>query len=324
MDFLKGKKILVTGARGMVGRNMVQKVAGVSGLEIFAADYSKDSDTGGGNIHFIDTDLTVAENCKAAVEGMDYVMMFAAKIDRRPKDLNYLLDNVKMDFGTLEAAYNAGVKKVLWLSSATGYPAMPRALKEDDMFLDDPMEGYFPLGWTNRYIETLCRMYATKMNRKMSVVILRPTAIYGAYGDFNFATSHVFSALIRKVAERQNPVEVWGKGKTKRDFIHVDDVVDACLLALEKTEGFDVFNVGLGHAYSVKELLEMIIEVDGFKDAVVKYDTTKPEKAPEISVDCAKIKEVIGFEPKTPIKDGIAKTIKWYKDTYFGPNKGGS
>lgn len=317
MHFLKGKKILITGAAGLVGTNTLIRLKNDPDIFVKAADCKKEPNVLSDNISYVQADLTNYDNCKEIVENIDYLMMFAAKIVRRSADLRHLLPNLSINLNMLEAAYHAGVKKVVWLSSATAYPPFDSPVKEEHMFDDDPYDVYFPLGWTTRYLEILCRMYAKKLKRQMTAIILRPTAIYGKYGDFNLSTCHVLPALIRRVAERQNPLEIWGTGEIKRDFIYVDDVVDACLLALEKVDGFDEFNIGAGKTYSVKELLKLIINIDQYNDAHIKYDKSKQMKAPVISVDCSKAKERIAFETKTSISEGIALTLNWFKKNYL-------
>ena len=312
--FKMSKRILVCGATGLVGTNMLVRLRDDPDFHIRAVHRKKKPKIFSNNIYYEEADLTVFDDCKRLVEDIDYVLMFAAKIERRSTNQEYIISNLIMNSQLLEAAYNAGVEKFLWLSSATAYPPSEEPLREDKMFDGDPHDVYFPLGWMTRYIEILCRMYAEKLKRHMTAIVLRPTAIYGRYDDFNSHTSHVLAALIRKVAERQSPIEVWGTGEVKRDFIYVDDVVDACLLALEKVSGFDVFNIGLGNSYSVKELLEIILEVDGFSQAKILYDKSKQVTSPIIAVDCNKAKEAIGFEAKTTIREGIGKTIEWYRN----------
>lgn len=313
-NFLNNKTVLVTGATGLVGSNMLFRLQNIPQVKVKAIYHTREPQVLSDNISYLRADLTNLEDCKRAVEGIDYVMMFAAKIARRSANLEYLTPNLLMNVQMLEAAYQAGVKKFLWLSSATAYPPKDVALKEEQMFDADPYDIYFPLGWMTRYIEILCRMYSTKLKRKMTTIVLRPTAIYGEYCDFNFSTCHVLPALIRRVVERHNPLEIWGKGEVRRDFIYAGDVVEACLLALAKIEDFSEFNIGLGKTYSVKEILDLILDVDNYLDAQVVFDPSKPVKAPSISVNCTKVKETIGFEAKTSLREGIEKTIKWLKE----------
>jgi len=315
LNFLKGKKILITGATGLMGTHTLLRLKELPDVFVRATVHNRGSFVGASNIAYVKADLTQADDCERVVEGMDYVLMFAAKIDRQNLSGDSTLQTLDMNAKMMKAAHNAGVKKYLWLSSATGYPSSSVPMAEDDMFRDDPHESNFLLGWTVRFIEKLCEAYALKMRKPMPVIVLRPTAIYGPWGDFDYATSHVLSALVRRVVARENPLEIWGTGDSCRDFIYVEDVVDACFLALERVERYDVFNIGSERANSVKELLSLILEIDNFPDAKVVFDGSKPAKAPAILVNCRHAKDVLGFEAKISLAQGLKKTIIWLRNT---------
>lgn len=313
MNFLKGKKILVTGAAGFVGANVLARFKEMPEVKVRAVYHKREPVIFAENIESASADLTSIRDCKQVVKDIDYVMMFAAKIDRRGNSIESQTSNLLMNIQMLESAYQAGVKKFLWLSSVTAYPLSSEPLREEQLFSADPADKYFSSAWTIRYIETLCRMYATKLERPMPVSVLRPAAIYGEYCDFGFATCHVLPALIRRVAERQNPLTIWGTGETKRDFVYVSDVVSACFLALERIGEFEVLNIGMGKSYSVRELLDLILDIEGYTDAPVVFDSSKPDNAPSILIDCTKAKKVIGFEAKVSLREGLVKTIEWFK-----------
>lgn len=313
MNFLKGKKILITGGAGLVGTNVLARFKDMPKVKVRAVYHKKEPAVCAENIEYINADLTKLGDCKRVVKDIDYVMMFAAKIDRSGINFESQTANLLINTQMLESAYQARVKKFLWLSSVTAYPLSHKPLKEEQMFVADPVDKYFFTAWTTRYIEILCRMYATKLERPMAVSVLRPAAIYGEYCDFDFATCHVLPALIRRVVQRQNPLTIWGTGETKRDFVYVGDVVSACFLALEKIEGFEELNIGLGKSYMVRELLDLILDIEGYANASVVFDSSKPESAPSISIDCSKAKKVIGFEAKVSLREGLVKTIQWFK-----------
>ncbi|MFC1789593.1 NAD-dependent epimerase/dehydratase family protein [Patescibacteria group bacterium] len=313
---LKGN-YLITGASGSMGTTALLRLKDVPGINVRAADL-KEPRVSGDNISFVKADLKNLETCKEIVKNIDYVLMFAAILSTAPvmakNPVSHVTSNMIINSQMLEVAYFAGVKKFLWLSSTTGYPQKDEPLKEEDMFKGDPPDNYFSVGWMSRYTETLCRMYAAKLKNPMTTIILRPTNIYSEYESFNLEDSHVLPALIRKAVERQDPIEVWGTGEQKKDLVYADDVFDACLLALEKIDSFDTFNIGYGKEYSIKELLKTILEIDNYNDAKIIHNTSKPSTISKRLIDTTKIKKVLGFKPKTTVKEGIAKMIKWYKD----------
>lgn len=317
MNFYRGKNVLVTGGTGLVGVNLIKRLLAL-GANIRATIHRKDPIIIDERIDYLRCDLTKMEDCKKAVDGIDYVFHCAANssgaatIEKSP--LVHVTPNILMNSQILEAAYFAKVKKFLWISSTTGYPPSgDRPIKEDEMFDGDPYEKYFFAGWMKRYTEILCRMYSEKLPNPMATVVLRPTNIYGEFDDFEFETSHVLPALIRKVAERQNPIEVWGTGNDIRDLIYVDDFVDAVLLSMKKIESYNPINIGLGKTYSVKEILRMILEIDNYTDAKIVFNPSKPSMIPIRAIDTNKAENVLGFRAKTELREGIKKTIEWYR-----------
>lgn len=308
---LKGKKVLVTGASGFVGTNALLRLAEIEDCQVAAADVSP-LKVKAKNIAFLKTDLMDMEQCKKAVKGADYVLMLASRVNRRGKDMSYLKSNIMMNFNTLEAAYNSGVKKCVLLGSATGYPSADVPLREDEMFLRDPADENFGVGWAARYIEKLAQMYSAKLERNMPVIVLRATAIYGPYCDFNLDTCHVLPALIRKVAERHSPIEMWGDGRTKRDFVYVDDVIASALYSLQNIKERDAFNIASGSPVSVKDLLSLILEAEKYGNAKINFNLSKQLKTQPIVIERSKADRAMGIPP-TPLKEGIRKTLDWFK-----------
>ena len=321
MSFFKNKNVLITGGIGFVGINLINKLL-QSEASLRATIHKKEPVVYDDRIDYIKCDLTQMEDCRNVVKSMDYVFHCAAStsgaatIEKTP--LVHVTPNIVMNAQLLEAAYLGGIKKFLWISSSTGYPPSgDRLVKEEEMMKGEPYDKYFCVGWMKRYTEVLCRMYSEKLKNPMTTVVLRPTNIYGEYDDFEFETSHVLAALIRRVAERYNPIEVWGTGNDVRDLIYVGDFVDAMLLAMEKIDSYDTFNIGLGRGYNIKQVLKMILEIDGLTDAKVVFDSSKPTTIPIRLVDTTKAETILGFKPMTGLKEGIKKTIKWYRENKF-------
>ena len=318
MKFYKGKNVLVTGATGLVGVNLLKRLL-ETGTKTRAVWHLRRPVLRSGAIDYVKADLTRREDCERVTKGMDYVFHCAANtsgaavIDKTP--LIHVTSNIVMNAQLLEAAYFAGVRKFLWLGSSTGYPSTgARPVREAEMFKGDPFEKYFCVGWMKRYTEVLCRIYGQKLARTMTTIVLRPTNIYGEYDDFHFETSHVMPALIRKVVERHDPIEVWGNGEDVRDLIYVGDLVESMVMAMEKVKSYSVFNVGFGRGYKVKDLLKKICALDGYKGCRIVFDPSKPQMIPVRRVDLAKIRKNLGFFPRTTLEDGIRRTIAWYRE----------
>lgn len=322
MDFTN-KKVLVAGGAGLVGANLIKRLL-PTGADIRATLYQRqppvmrDSSVPVRGIDYILSDLTRCEDCQRACDGIDYVFMCAAKVSgakvMSESPLSLFTPNIIMPCLMLEAAYNAQVKKYLTFGSSTGYPPSDRPVKEEELFDGEPYEKYSLIGGHTRIKEKLCEIYSEKVSPRMPVVVLRPTNIYGPHDNYDLATCHVTPALIRKVIERQDPIEVWGQGNEVRDLIYVDDLIDAVLLAMEKVDRYDPINIGSGKGYSVKEILKTCLEVEGYTDAHITFAPGKPTMIPERYVDISKAKRVLGWKPKTSLKEGIRKTIEWYRE----------
>ncbi|MHB1275907.1 MAG: NAD-dependent epimerase/dehydratase family protein, partial [Candidatus Humimicrobiaceae bacterium] len=258
------------------------------------------------------------DDCKKVVKDMDYVFMCAANTSGAAviasTPLVHVTPNIIMNSQVLEAAYNAKIKKFVWLSSNAAYPPTDdRPVKEEEMFNGNPYDVYFGVGWMKRYTEILCRLYSEKLKDKMVTVVLRPSNIYGPYDDFDFATSHMMAATIRKVVERHSPIEVWGTGDDIRDLIYIDDFIESLILAAEKINTYDPLNIGFGKGYSVKEILKILFELENWKNPIVKFNTTKPSMIPVRLIDTTKAERVIGFKARIDIREGLRRTVEWYK-----------
>lgn len=240
-EMFRTSKVLVAGGAGFVGVNLIKRLSEL-GAEVTATLHKKPVVIDDGRIKYIRCDLTKREDCRRAVEGADYVFMCAANtsgaavMEKTP--LVHVTPNVVMNTLMLEAAYKAGVQNFLFISSNTVYPATDHPVKEDEMVPGQMFEKYFCVGWMKQFTEILCKMYAEKIKNTMKTVVVRPANIYGPHDDFVWETSHVLPALIRKVVERHDPIEVWGDGNDIKDFIYIDDFVEGVLLAIEKIQTF--------------------------------------------------------------------------------------
>lgn len=317
----KNAKVLVTGGSGFVGVNLVKRLLS-QGAQVTATLHESDAVLQDDRIRYVRVDLRKAEDCARVVAGIDYVFMCAANTSgaavMAKTPLAHLTPNVLMNVSMLEAAYLANVKKFLFISSNTVYPLTDFPVKESDV-TNEFYEKYFIVAWMKRFTEIVCEMYATKIAKPMKVVVVRPANIYGEHEDFDWETSHVIPALIRKVVERHDPLEVWGDGLDLKEFIYVEDFIDGMMLAMEKLDGFQPINIAVGKPLSVRDVLQHILEIDGYTNAKVVYNAAKPSMIPKRLIDTTMATEKLGFRPRFTVEEGLARTIQWYRDSVGTP-----
>ncbi len=316
--YFKDQLVLVTGAAGLTGSALTARLVR-EGARVRATLRTRKPEKLVPGVEYVTCDLTQPEVCKAVVKDVRQVFHCAANTTgaavMSSTPMVHVTSNVVMNSWLMEACYEARVEKFIWLSSTTGYPDSDQPVKEEDMFVGEPYEKYFFVGHMKRFTEVLCRMYGEKLPRKMTSIVLRPSNIYGPGDKFEFERSHVTPALIRKVIERHNPLEVWGTGNDVRDLIYVDDCVEAIMLAAEKLNAYTALNVASGTSCSVKQILNTILDLENCRDVKVVFDPSKPTMIPVRLVDVSKAEQVLGFRAKTDLRTGLQKTIAWYKST---------
>jgi GDP-L-fucose synthase len=311
---LKGKTALVAGGCGFLGTHLILRLL-KEGARVRATRHEKPPKIDRPEVEWITADLRVPETCANVVAAADYVFLAAANtqgaavIAQNP--IAHVGPNVAINTNMIGAAYQAGVKKLLFISSGAAYPPTDHPVREDEMFSSEPADIYYAVAWMKRYAEILCYTYAQKIRSPMPAVVIRPSNVYGPFDKFDFKTSHVTAAQIRRVTERQRPIQVWGSGLDERDVIYVDDFMDGLMAAFRAELPYLAINICSGRNVTVRDIISTAIKVDGFEDAEVTYDTSKPSTIAKRPMSAAKAKELLGFEAKTGLADGIAKTIAW-------------
>ena len=228
--------------------------------------------------------------------------------------LVHLTPNVLMNMQMLEASYEAKVKKFLFISTNTVYPLTDFPVKEDDV-TNEFYESYHIVAWMKRFTEIVCDMYSTKIENPMQTVIVRPGNLYGPHDKFDWEKSKVLPALMRRAIERQDPFEVWGDGNDLKDFLYIDDFIDALVKALW-IETSNPINIASGIPITIKEALNEILIASNFEDANVRFDASKPSMIPKRLINIDKAQQLLEFKPKVSFREGIEKTIDWYKSYY--------
>jgi GDP-L-fucose synthase len=316
LNFFSGKNVLVAGATGFVGSHLTDRLVDL-GANVTGTVRNTNLAIKNPKAKYLEADLELAKDCELVTKDIEFVFMCAANssgaevMTKTP--LVHLTPNVIMNSQMLAASYANEVKKFCFISSNTVYPLTDFAVAEKDV-TGEFFEKYFIVGWMKRFSELMCEMYARKINNPMSTLIVRPGNLYGPRDKYKKSESKVIAALIRRSFEKENPFEVWGDGEDIKDFLYVDDFIDALIETFEKSKDFDVFNIASGVPVTIKEVLKDIIQISENQDIQVKFDVSKPTMIPIRMIDISKIKAEIGKPLPVSSKEGLLKTFKSFNN----------
>ena len=299
-------QVYVAGHNGLVGAALCRRLK-QDGIEPLVADRSE-------------LDLTDQRAVDAWFSERDVgqVYLAAAKVggiyanDTYPAE--FLRDNLVIQSNIIHSAWQHGVKKLLFLGSSCIYPKLADQPMSEDSLLTGPLEP------TNEWYAIakiagikMCQAYRKQYG--FEAIAVMPTNLYGPGDNFDLETSHVLPALLRKFHEAkiagEGKVTVWGSGEPRREFLHVDDLADACIHLMANYSSPDIINVGWGKDISIAELASLISEIVGFSGGI-EFDRSKPDGTPRKLLDTSKL-SVSGWRPSIPLLDGIAATYDWYQ-----------
>ena len=303
----KKSKIYLAGHKGLVGSAIMRNLKSKGYNNII---YSTSSEL----------DLTRQEKVEDFFkkEKPDYVFLAAAKVGGIKANDKYsaefIYDNMMIQNNVINAAYENGVNKLLFLGSSCIYPKhAPQPMKEEYLLtgkLEETNEAYAIAKISGI---KMCQFYNKQYGTNFISVM--PTNLYGPNDNYDLETSHVLPALIRKFHEAKvnndNEVVIWGTGEPKREFLHVDDLADAVVYLMNHYDGNQHVNIGVGKDISIQELAELIKDIVGFKGEIVN-DTSKPDGTPRKLLDVSRLNE-IGWEANIGLREGIEMTYEWYK-----------
>ncbi len=309
---IKTAKILLTGGFGFVGRKVFTELI-KQGAK--AKNISR--------LRSKQLDLRISKNCARAVKNKDLVIHLAANVGgigynlEHPGKLFY--ENAIMGIQLIEEARKAKVKKFVQVGTVCAYPKYPLHIpfREADLWLGYPEETNAPYGNAKKMLMEMLQAYRREYG--FNGIYLLPTNLYGPEDNFNHNSSHVIPALIKKFIEAkkhgQAEVVVWGTGKASREFLYVDDVARAIVLASQKYNKSEPVNLGSSYEITIKALVTKIHKLSGFTGKVV-WDKTKPDGQPRRKLDVSKAKKEFGFVSKVSFEVGLKKTIAWYVKTH--------
>jgi len=302
---LAGARVWVAGHRGMVGAAIVRRLAG-TGCEVLTAGRE-----------------TVDLLRQQPVEDWllrakpDAVVLAAAKVggivanDSRPAE--FLYENLAIETNVIHGAWRAGVRKLLFLGSTCIYPRLAPQPMPESALLTGPLEP------TNEWYAVakiagikLCQAY--RRQHGADFIAAMPTNLYGPGDNWDLVSSHVAAALMVKIHRAKlaaaRTVEIWGTGAPRREFLHVDDCADACAFLLERYDGEEIVNVGVGADLTIRELAETLARVIGWSGEFV-FDRAKPDGTPRKLVDVSRL-NALGWRASIGLEDGLSRTYAWF------------
>lgn len=302
---LAGRRVFVAGHRGMVGSALARRLA-QAGSRVLTVSRG-------------DVDLRRQADTEAWIEAArpEAVFVAAATVggilanDTRPAE--FLYDNLMIAGNVIEASRRAGVAKLLFLGSSCIYPREAPQPMAEEALLTGPLEP------TNQWYAVakiaglkLCAAY--RRQHGCDFIAAQPTNLYGPGDTYDLQASHVVPALIAKMHRArisgQEEVEVWGTGRPRREFLHVDDLADALVFLMERYSGEQHINIGCGSDVSIAELAALIAEVVGFAGGL-RYATDKPDGAPRKLLDVGRLK-ALGWQPRIGLREGLADAYRWF------------
>jgi GDP-L-fucose synthase len=296
-------RVLVTGGGGFLGSHLVERLER-DGHDVVAARQ-------------VDYDLTRGEDAERMFRDADAELVFhlAAEVGgigaNRANPGRFWFANLQMGLNVLEQARLHSTPKLVLLGTVCAYPKFtPVPFHEDDLWNGYPEETNAPYGVAKKSLLVGAQAYREQYG--LSSIFVLPTNLYGPRDNFDLETSHVIPALIRKMLESPDEVVLWGDGSPTREYLYVEDCAEGLALAAERYDGAEPVNLGTGVETSIRETAELVAEAVGFEGRIT-WDTSMPNGQPRRSLDASRAEELFGFRARTPLREGIARTVAWYR-----------
>jgi GDP-L-fucose synthase len=302
------KKIVVTGGAGFLGRYLVQRLRVMAGVEVSVPRSEQ-------------YDLTKAEAIVRLLDDArpEMVIHLAAVVGgigaNQKNPGRFFYENLMMGTQLIEQSRLKGVRKFVALGTVCAYPKFtPVPFKEDDIWNGYPEETNAPYGLAKKMMLVQAQSYREQYG--YNTIFLLPANLYGPNDNFDLETSHVIPALIRKCVEAERSgapyIEAWGSGGVSREFLYVEDCADGIIRAARDYDESDPVNLGNGREVMIRDLVEMIARLTGFKGEI-RWQASKPDGQPRRQLDVTRAYERFGFRAQTSLEEGLQRTIEWYK-----------
>ncbi|MBT4376316.1 NAD-dependent epimerase/dehydratase family protein [archaeon] len=313
MDIYKGKKVLVAGGTGLIGRPLVDMLLD-KGAKVRISSLD-DPSRANPEAEFMQLDLTKYGNCEEVCDGQDFVFNLLG-IKGSPKmtmerPASFFESMILFNTNMMKAARETGAERYLF-TSTIGVYSPAEVFNEEDVWETFPSRNDWFGGWAKRMGELQGEAYAIEHGWD-KIAIVRPANVYGPYDNFDPANAMVIPSLIKRAMDGENPFTIWGDGSPTRDFIYTDDVAEGMMMALENCPGPKFpLNLGCGKEYSIKNLVDIIVDNLDEKPTI-KWDTSKPTGDKKRLMNIGRA-ESIGWKPRTSLEEGVRKTMDWYKE----------
>lgn len=318
MSFYRNKRVLVTGASGFIGTNLIKELLKLN-AKVVGIIHKKSPQFKSKKIKYIKADLTNRSSCLKVTKNIDYIFMCSANSSganiMEKKPLTHLTPNLIMNSLMLEAAYYNNVTKFCFISSNTVYPLTKFPVSEDDVNFKF-FSKYHIVGWMKLFSEEMCKMYANKIKKPMQTLVVRPGNLYGPYDKYTRSDSKVIAALIRKFYEKQNPLNVWGDGKDLKDFIYIDDFIKGLTKVFSIKNFQEPINLASGKSETIRTVINHLKKISKQKNLIIYYKKDMPSMIPYRLISIKKAQKLFNFKPQISLYEGLKKTYNWYKKYY--------
>lgn len=312
-NFWKEKRVTVTGGAGFLGSHLIEKLKQRGCGDIFVPLIEKYDLVDKDSIirMYKDSKPDIVIHLAAIVGGIGANMANPGK---------YFYDNLMMGAQLIEQGRLARIEKFVAIGTICAYPKFtPVPFKEKDLWSGYPEETNAPYGLAKKMM--LVQSQAYRQQYGFNSIFLLPVNLYGPRDNFDLSSSHVIPALIRKFVEAKQrgdkTITAWGTGNASREFLYVEDAAEGILLAAEKYNKSDPVNLGAGFEIKIKDLVELIKELTGFKGEVI-WDSSKPDGQPRRMLDVSRAQKEFGFKAQATFEEGLKKTIEWYESNLRG------
>jgi GDP-L-fucose synthase len=313
------KRILILGGAGFIATNLINFFGNIDNYDVYATTHVNDSRANANVTLATNVDLTNRERIDWLFQIVKpHIVIHAAAVTTGSKDVIerpylHVTDNLIMNSLVFEMCHKFNVEHTIFFSCTVMLQPSDKPQSESDWKIEqEPFPAYFGVANMKVASERLCEFYSRISKGKFTAI--RHSNVYGPYDKFDLNKCHVLPAMIKKVTDATDKIEVWGDGQARRDLVYIDDLVDFVDKCIQKQANqYELFNCGSGRAYSIREIISAVQKATDKPNLELVYDLSKPNIPTTVMLNCEKAERFIGWKPTTPFDVGITKTVEYYK-----------